>query len=213
MGIASRRKAEEIIREGRVTVNGQLADLGMKADPESDHIKLDGKLLINREPKVYYMFHKPAGVITTLGDPEGRASVADFLSKIRYRVFPVGRLDYDSEGLLLITNDGEFAHAIMHPTKKIAKTYVVKVKGVIEEEKLEKLRAGMFLKDGPTAPAKVKKVRKLKENSVIEITITEGRKRQVRRMMDHLGHSVVGSRALGSQGSNSVTLRQARFAR
>ena len=110
MGIASRRKAEEFIIEGKVTVNGKTAVLGMKADPERDHIKVDGKLLTRAEPKVYLMFNKPAGVVTSLADPEGRPTVKDFLKGIKYRVFPVGRLDYDSEGMLLMTNDGDLAH-------------------------------------------------------------------------------------------------------
>ena len=118
MGIASRREAEEMIVEGRITVNGRIAELGMKADPNRDHIKVDRKLLTKREPKVYLMFNKPRNVVTTLKDPEGRPTVKDFLKDIRYRVYPVGRLDYDSEGLLLLTNDGDFANAIMHPSRR-----------------------------------------------------------------------------------------------
>ncbi len=191
MGIASRRAAEEIILEGRVTVNGQVATLGMKANPAKDHIKLDGKLLTKPEPKVYLMMNKPKGVITTLSESEERPTVKDFLKNIKYRVFPVGRLDYDSEGLLLLTNDGDFAHAILHPSKKIPKTYHVKIKGVLEDDKIEKLRKGVRLQDGITLPSKVKKLKKAEENSWIEITIYEGRKRQVRRMMDKIGHPVL----------------------
>jgi len=137
MGIASRREAEEMILEGRITVNGRIAELGMKADPNRDHIKVDRKLLTKREPKVYLMFNKPRNIVTTLKDPEGRPTVKDFLKDIRYRVYPVGRLDYDSEGLLLLTNDGDFANAIMHPSKKIPKTYQVKVKGIPEQKEIE----------------------------------------------------------------------------
>jgi 23S rRNA pseudouridine2605 synthase len=191
MGIASRRAAEEIILEGRVTVNGQVATLGMKADPSKDHIKLDGKLLTKPEPKVYLMMNKPKGVITTLSETEERPTVRDYLKGIRYRVFPVGRLDFDSEGLLLLTNDGDFAHSILHPSKKIPKTYHVKIKGIIEDEKIYKLRRGIKLDDGITAPAEVKKLRKAEENSWIEITIYEGRKRQVRRMLERVGHLVL----------------------
>jgi 23S rRNA pseudouridine2605 synthase len=207
IGIASRRKAEEIIAEGRVHVNGQVATLGMKADPERDHIKLDGKLVFRSEPKVYYMFYKPVNVITTLGDPQGRPSVADFFTKIRYRVFPVGRLDFDSEGLLLVTNDGELAHAILHPARKIPKTYLIKVKGVVPDDKIEQLREGLYLTDGRTAPARVRKVRKYQENSWLEITITEGRKRQVRRMMDRVGHSVIRLKRTKINGVELVGLR------
>ena len=191
MGIASRRGAEEIILEGRVTVNGKVAILGMKAEMSKDHIKLDGKLLTRPEPKVYLMINKPRGVITTLSEAEERPSIRDYLKKIKYRVFPVGRLDYDSEGLLLLTNDGDFTHAVLHPSKKIPKTYHVKIKGVIENDKIEKLKRGVKLEDGMTSPAKLKKLRKTEENSWVEITIYEGKKKQVRRMFEKVGHSVL----------------------
>jgi 23S rRNA pseudouridine2605 synthase len=191
MGIASRRKAEDIIKEGRVTVSGRVATIGMKADPAREHIKLDGKLLTKREPRVYMMFHKPRNVVTSLHDPQGRPSVKDFLKGVKYRVFPVGRLDFDSEGMLFITNDGDFAHAVLHPSKKISKTYMVKVKGVLEEEEITKLRKGIKLKKRMTAPAMVKKTRKTEQNSWLEITIHEGKKRQIRKMLDIIGHPVL----------------------
>ncbi len=192
MGIASRRRAEEMIAEGRLRVNGKVAVLGTKADPGRDHIKLDGKLLTGRaENKVYYMMNKPVNVMTTLEDPQGRPTVGDFMARIKMRVYPVGRLDFDSEGLLLLTNDGVLTHAILHPSKKIPKTYKVKIKGLLDDKDIARLRGGMHLADGKTAPAKVRKLRKLKENSWVEMTITEGRKRQVRRMFDHVGHSVL----------------------
>jgi len=202
MGIASRRGAEEIILEGRVTVNGEPAILGMKADMTKDHIKLDGKLLTRPEPKVYLMFNKPKGVITTLSKTEERPAVREYLKKIRYRVFPVGRLDFDSEGLLLLTNDGDFAHSILHPSKKIPKTYHVKIKGVIEDDKIEKLKRGVKLEDGMTSPSKVKKLRKAEENSWIEITIYEGKKRQVRRMLEKVGHPVLKLKRVRINGIN-----------
>jgi len=192
MGIASRRRAEEMIAEGRLRVNGKVAVLGTKADPGRDHIKLDGKLLTGRaENKVYYMMNKPVNVMTTLEDPQGRPTVGDFMARIKMRVYPVGRLDFDSEGLLLLTNDGVLTHAILHPSKKIPKTYKVKIKGLLDDKDIARLRGGMHLADGKTAPARVRKLRKLKENSWVEMTITEGRKRQVRRMFDHVGHSVL----------------------
>src|SRR4030043_617885 len=178
IGITSRRKAEELISEGRGIVNGKVAIAGMKADIIRDYIKVDGKLVsgLGKETrKVYIMINKPRGVVTTLSDPEGRLTVKDFLKGIKYRVFPVGRLDYDSEGLLLLTNDGDFAHAVLHPSKKIPKTYLVKVKGSFEEEDMRKIQKGIKLADGGTAPAKVKGVRKAENNSWLEITIYEGK--------------------------------------
>lgn len=204
MGIASRRKAEEIILQGDVTVNGQRATIGMKADPEKDFIKVGGKLIAGPSrrgmQKVYLMLYKPRGVVTTLSDPEGRPTVKDFLKQLKYRVFPVGRLDYDSEGLLLLTNDGDFAHAVLHPSREIPKTYLVKVKGEIEEAKLEKLRRGVKLEDGMTLPARAKRLRKSENNSWIEMTIYEGRKRQIRRMIEKIGHLVLKLKRVGING-------------
>jgi 23S rRNA pseudouridine2605 synthase len=204
-GITSRRKAEELIAEGRVTVNGKIATLGTKADIEKDHIKVDGKLICRPEKKVYLIFNKPRGVVTSLYDPEGRPTIKNFIKDVRLRVFPVGRLDYDSEGLLLITNDGDFAYSILHPSKKISKTYLVKIKGIPKEEKLQKLRQGVCLEEGLTAPAKVVKIRESDKNCWLQITIHEGKKRQVRRMLEKIGHPVlrlkriaIGNLKLGS---------------
>lgn len=195
IGVTSRRKAEDMIMEGRVTVNGVTATIGMKADPFVDYIKVNGKLVagpgIRATKRVYYKFYKPRNVVTTLYDPEGRPTVKDYLKGIKYKVFPVGRLDFDSEGLLLLTNDGEFANAITHPSKKIPKTYHVKVKGIIEDKGIEQLRRGVKLEDGITMPAEVRRLRKGINNSWIEITLYEGRKRQIRRMLDKVGHPVI----------------------
>lgn len=191
MGIASRRRAEEMIIEGRVTVNGRIVAIGTKADPLKDHIKVDGKLMTGAEKKMYLLFNKPRGVVTSLSDPQGRPTVKDYLKGIKQRVYPVGRLDYDSEGLLLLTNDGEFTHAVLHPSKKVPKTYHVKIKGIILPAEMEKLRSGINLDDVRTAPAKIKTVKKTEHNSWIEITIYEGRKRQIRRMLQRIGHSVI----------------------
>ena len=200
MGIASRRKAEEMIMEGRVTVNGRTATVGMKADPSKDHVKFDGKLLTRREPKVYIVFNKPKNVVTSLHDPEGRPTIKDFLKGVKYKIFPVGRLDFDSEGLLLLTNDGDFAQAVLHPSKKVPKTYLVKVKGIPEDADIGKLRKGIMLGDGLTAPAKARKIRTAENNTWIEMTIHEGKKRQIRRMLDKIGHPVLRLRRTGING-------------
>lgn len=207
-GIASRRKAEEIIAEGRVTINGKTAIIGSKADPDKDHIKVNGKLLIRKsEPKVYFMFNKPKGVVTSLSDPEGRSTIKDFLGKIRFRVFPIGRLDYDSEGLLLLTNDGDFANAISHPSGEIQKTYYVKVKGLVEQRNIEKLRKGIRLEDGKTMPARVQKISATENNSWLDISISEGRKRQVRRMLEAVGHPVMKLKRISIDGLNIGKLK------
>jgi len=191
-GITSRRAAEQLILDGRVRVNGQVVtELGTKADAAKDHIKVDGKLINPRQPLSYIMLNKPAGYVTTMSDPEGRPTVQDLLKGVKVRVYPVGRLDYNTEGLLLLTNDGDFAHLITHPSHEFPKTYRAKVKGVLEDHQIELLENGIYLDDGRTAPAKLKKVSKEESNSWLEITIHEGKKRQVRRMFDRVGHSVI----------------------
>lgn len=191
-GIASRRAAEQLILDGRVRVNGKVVtELGTKADAVKDHIKVDGKLINPHQPLTYIMLNKPAGFVTTMSDPEGRPTVQHLLKGVKIRVYPVGRLDYNTEGLLLLTNDGDFAHLITHPKHEFPKTYRAKVKGVLEDRQIDELEKGIYLDDGKTAPAKVKKLSKEETNSWLEITIHEGRKRQVRRMFDRVGHSVI----------------------
>ncbi len=191
-GLASRRKAEELIRHGRVTVNGALVtELGTKIDPGKDHVKVDGRHIKPAPPHVYVMLNKPKGFVSTMKDPEGRVTIADLLDGVKVRVFPVGRLDFDSEGLVLLTNHGELAQALLHPKFHVPKTYLVKVKGVLSEEEIGQLEWGVKLDDGLTSPAVVKKVRKAEANSWVELTIHEGRKHQVKRMCEAVGHPVL----------------------
>ncbi len=211
-GVASRRSAEQLIVEGRVRVNGKVVtELGAKADANNDHIKVDGKLINPKQPRTYIMLNKPAGYVTTMSDPEGRPTVQDLLKGIKTRVYPVGRLDYNTEGLLLMTNDGDFAHLITHPKHEFPKTYLAKVKGVLDDRAIEMLEKGIFLQDGKTAPAKVKKIRKEEMNSWVEITIHEGRKRQVRRMFDHVGRSVIKLKRIRTGGLSLGDLPEGRF--
>lgn len=191
-GLTSRRKAEEFIVEGLVTVNGRIVrELGTKADPDKDAIKVMGKLLQMPQSNTYVVLNKPVGYITSMSDPEGRPVVTDLLKGVKSRVYPVGRLDYDTEGLLILTNDGELANRLMHPSHEIPKTYLVKIKGALEDKEMEKLTKGVKLEDGITAPAVVRKLKKADANSWIEMTIHEGRYHQVKRMVEKVGHSVI----------------------
>ncbi|AIW40499.1 pseudouridine synthase [Paenibacillus sp. SEL3] len=192
-GVASRRKCEELIQAGSVEVNGVVVtELGTKADPDQDMITVKGRP-IKTEKKIYLMMNKPKGVITSASDPEGRKIVSDYLKGVKERVYPVGRLDYDTEGLLLLTNDGEFANLLTHPKHHVPKTYVATVKGVPHGTELDKLKKGIVLEDGITAPAEVeyKDVDPNGKESVIQITIYEGRNRQVRRMFEAISHPVI----------------------
>jgi 23S rRNA pseudouridine2605 synthase len=191
-GLSSRRKAETLIVSGRVSVNGKIVTaLGMKVDPTRDHVKVDGKHLTSAQPFVYLMLNKPKHVMSTLDDPSGRTTVKDFLRGVSVRVFPVGRLDFDSEGLMLLTNNGELAQALLHPRYHVPKTYLIKVKGVLGDGEIRKLEQGVKLEDGMTGPASVKKVKKAEQNSWLELTIREGRKHQVKRMLEVVGHPVI----------------------
>ena len=191
-GVASRREAEKLITEGKVKVNGKtVTELGSKIDPTRDKVYIDNKHIKPEKP-VYLLFHKPKGVVTTLSDPENRKTVADFLKGMSERLYPVGRLDYNTQGLLLLTNDGKLAQGLTHPKHHVPKTYKVTAVGIIGEEELDKLRVGVQLEDGLTAPATVQLLEYVHEKNVTVFTITihEGRNRQVRRMCDYIGHPV-----------------------
>ncbi|HHU62184.1 MAG: pseudouridine synthase [Bacillota bacterium] len=189
-GVDSRRACEEIIREGRVTVNGEVAHLGLKVNPQEDIILIDGKPLGGTEQKRYLILNKPFGFITTVNDQFGRKDVLDLVSDIPERIYPVGRLDFDSEGLVFLTNDGSLAHKVMHPSFEIPKTYSVVLEGKITMDSVYRLRTGIILEDGRTAPAKVKLLETSNSESRFHLTIHEGRNRQVRRMCSKIGHEV-----------------------
>ena len=191
-GIASRRKSEDLIKEGRVKVNGKVVtELGLKVS-SSDKVEVN-EIQIEKEEPVYFLLYKPRGVISSVNDEKGRKVVTDFFQHFKERIFPVGRLDYDTSGLLVLTNDGEFANLLMHPKNEIDKVYVAKVKGIPSKENLRKLEKGIRLEDGKTAPARVKLLSadNKKQSAIVEITIHEGRNRQVRRMFEAIGHDVL----------------------
>lgn len=194
-GIASRRKAEALIREGRVTVNGRkVLELSAKVVPGVDIVRVDGKIVRWRFSPIYILLNKPKGIVTTMNDPLGRPTVKDLLKGIQRRVFPVGRLDFDTEGALLLTNDGELAHKLMHPSYGIERTYEAKVKGIPTQEAIHKLREGVVVGEGEPAKAKVRILKVLKANSWLEIKISQGRYREVRRMCEAVGHPVLALR-------------------
>jgi len=191
-GVASRRACEELIAAGKVKVNGKvITQLGTKVNPAKDQIEVEGKKLPPSEDKVYLLLYKPTGYLSSVEDPKGRRTVINLLKGVKARVYPVGRLDYDTEGLLLLTNDGDLTYALTHPKHEVDKTYLAWVEGVPSAQSLEKLRQGVTLEDGPTAPARVRALDKREGHTLLEITIHEGRNRQVRRMCEHIGHPVV----------------------
>ena len=190
-GVASRRKAEELILQGKVKVNGKvITELGTKVSA-SDTVEVEG-VKLEKEQKVYYLLYKPRGVISAVTDDKGRKTVTDLLPHVTERLYPVGRLDYETSGLLLLTNDGDFSYALTHPKFKVDKTYVARVKGIPLKEQLRPLERGIVLEDGKTAPAKVKLLsgERKTNKAIVEITIHEGRNRQVRRMFEAIGFPV-----------------------
>ena len=195
-GVASRRHAEELIAAGRVSVNGKvIKELGTKADPEKDHIKVNGKLInpqLRSRENIYVLLNKPKGYLSSVSDPEGRPLVTELLPPSLGKVHPVGRLDFNTEGLLLLTNDGEFTNFITAARNQVEKVYEVKVKGVPSEAAIERLRRGVTLEDGTrTAPAKITKLSETRTNAWYEVMLHQGRNQQVRRMFELIGHSVL----------------------
>ncbi|MBQ9949202.1 MAG: rRNA pseudouridine synthase [Clostridia bacterium] len=192
-GIASRRKCEEYIEQGLVTVNGEVALLGMSIDPDTDRVEYDGEVLKKdrNSEKVVIMLNKPRGVVSSCSDPQGRRTTADYFRDLPYRLYNVGRLDIDTEGLLLFTNDGDFAYKVMHPSFEIHKTYRALIDGELTHEQAERLRHGVMLDDGMTSPAAVEGISVGENDTSFYIRIHEGRNRQVRRMIDAIGHKTL----------------------
>ncbi|MED5370793.1 MAG: pseudouridine synthase [Myxococcota bacterium] len=191
-GLASRREAERWIREGKVVLNGHVeTDVATKVDPDSDHIKVDGKPLPKEPPRVYYAFYKPKGCITSRDDPQERKSVYDLVGDLGVRVEAVGRLDFDTEGLLLLTNDGDLAAALTHPRYEVPKRYTAKIWRIPTDATIDRIQKGVFLPDGKTAPAKMRVTEATQGgNCWVEITVTEGRNRLVRRIFEAMNHPV-----------------------
>jgi len=199
-GVVSRRAGEEMIRAGKVSVNGRvIREVGIKIDTARDRIRVGGKLV--RQPsvtgKVYYLLHKPRGVITSLHDPEGRPTIRDFMPRIKHKIFPVGRLDYDAEGLLLLTNDGELALHLTHPRYEVPRTYLVKVKGALGERELGRIAKGVRLADGQGPAMKVIPIKRLQKNSWLKVTLHEGRNRVIKRTFEAIGHPVLRLKRIG----------------
>ncbi len=191
-GIASRRKAEEIIARGRISVDGEvITAMGERIDPARQEIRLDGKLVTPHDDLLYILLNKPQGYVTTMSDPQGRPIVTSLLHGIKARLFPVGRLDLDTEGALILTNDGELAQKIQHPSHEVTKTYEAQIVGLPSEKMLQQLEHGILLEGRKTAPAKVTVIARKSGTSTIRITIHEGRKRQVRKMFQAIGHPVI----------------------
>lgn len=189
-GVASRRKAEDLISAGKVKVNGKIASVGDKVDPKRDTVAVSGKKVIRNKKNTYIMLHKPRGFITTLSDEMGRKCVAQLVEDVGTRVYPVGRLDRDSEGLLILTDDGEFANALTHPARHVPKTYRVTVRPSINDEQITKLTTGIEIDGKMTMPSEVRVIEKKEGRVVLEIIIYEGRNRQIRKMCDALGLEV-----------------------
>ena len=209
--VTSRRKAEELIVAGRVRVNGTvIRELGAKANPDRDRIDVDGKRVEPKQPHIAVLLYKPDGYITSLKDPEGRPTVIQLLDSIPVRLYPVGRLDYHTEGLLILTNYGELAQSIQHPSSALVKVYWAKVKGIPNQAKLDHLRKGVFLEGKKTLPARVRLLESRK-NSWVEIGIKEGRQNQIRKMFEAVGHPVIRLRRVAIGFLHDEKLKPGQF--
>lgn len=210
-GVASRRAAERLIAAGRVRVDGRIVtELGTKVDPSASRVDVDGERIV-RESPAYVLLHKPRGVVSTMHDPEGRPSVRELLADLGRRVYPVGRLDFNTSGVLFATNDGEFAEALLHPRRAVPKTYVVKLQGVMQPRDIDRWRGGVRLDDGKTLPAQVKLLRHEADKTWLELTITEGRNLQVRRMGDATGFRVMRLARTSFAGIDAAGLAPGRW--
>jgi 23S rRNA pseudouridine2605 synthase len=207
-GVSSRRAAEHLITNGQVSVNGQVvSELGTRADAERDRIEVDGRA-IGREEHVYFVVHKPRGMVTTLSDPEDRPSLSELLTEITQRVYPIGRLDFHTSGALLLTNDGDLAQALLHPSREVPKTYVAKISHKLDDKGIYMLRSGVTLDDGyHTRPASVIELRVEEGKSWLELTITEGKNRQIHRMIEAIGARVMRLSRISFAGISSEGLR------
>ncbi|HSN43291.1 MAG TPA: pseudouridine synthase [Propionibacteriaceae bacterium] len=190
-GIASRRASEILIDKGRVEVNGKVVtEQGLRVDPARDTIRVDGSRIPPPRIHLYLVLNKPRGVVSTMEDPEGRPTLADYVPRRQGRLFHVGRLDTETEGLIILTNDGEFAHRLAHPSYQVTKTYLAEVEGLVDNKTIRRLEKGLMLEDGPVKPDKVKLVSRAESRSLLAISLHEGRNRIVRRMMDSVAHPV-----------------------
>ena len=211
-GVASRRKSEELITEGKVRVNGEIVtELGMQIDPEKDTVTIKGKEISLPQENIYIMLNKPVGFVSTCSDEKGRDTVLDLLPDIDARIYPVGRLDFTSEGLLLLTNDGDLAYRLMHPSHEVTKRYYVVVNSYISPANVDELQKGVFIEGGKTAPAKIKIMKATPERSELTIIIHEGRNRQVRRMFEAIDKEVVFLRRISVGDLNLGNLKRGEY--
>lgn len=211
-GVASRREVDRLIAEGKIKVNGRVVQtLGTKIDDQKDRVEVGGKPVKRGEGMAYLMLNKPPGYLVTLKDPFKRPTVKELLPSLKERVFPVGRLDYDSEGLLLFTNDGELAHRLAHPRYKIPKNYLVDVKGMPDPSKISRLEKGIVLDGKKTAPARIAKLRDSSKKTLFQVEIYEGRKREVKRMFEAVGHRVLHLKRVGFGGIRLGKLRTGKW--